>query len=289
MVDEHAAQPYPIVRSNQSGGKTMRTISTITLVVLLLTISIIPASAQIYLPVVTNGEGQQSVAQPDNVTEILAALEAEGVDPATIAAVRAELQAAPESDAKQSSSVQTTTSDTLYTGCLLRAGIIINVAIGEHPLRPCSRRTEQISWNQRGPQGEPGPAGPQGAVGPMGPQGEMGPAGAQGAVGPMGPQGEIGPAGPQGKPGPQGTSGVIGFYTRRAVFGVPGGIGTLFDGDAFCDFGDQVTGGGFLTGSAYLDVRSSDPMLGGWHVTVENTSELASGMQVFAVCADLTP
>ena len=73
----------------------MRTISTITLVVLLLTISIIPTSAQVYLPLVANGEGQQSTAQSDKVAEILAALEAEGVDPATVAAVRAELEATP--------------------------------------------------------------------------------------------------------------------------------------------------------------------------------------------------
>lgn len=47
-----------------------------------------------------------------------------------------------------------------------------------------------------GPQGEPGPAGPQGEQGPAGVQGPMGP---QGDAGPAGIQG---PMGPQGEPGP---------------------------------------------------------------------------------------
>lgn len=248
----------------------MKTLSILTLLVLLCTLSLIPASAQVYLPLVASGEQPQSAEQPDNVTEILAALEAEGVDPATIEAVRAELQAQPSAGAVQPVSTQTTTSDTIYTGCLLRAGIIINVAIGEQPQRPCSKRTEQISWNQRGPQGEPGPAGPQGEAGPMGPQGEMG------------------------LTGPQGTAGVIGFYTRRVEFSVPAGVNASASEFATCDFGDQVTGGGYLKPSTILDVQINGPFpLGnapdGWSVVVVNTSDLEAKMSVFAVCADLTP
>lgn len=254
----------------------MKTLSILTLLVLLCTLSLIPASAQVYLPLVASGEQPQSAAQPTTVDEILAVLAAEGVDPATIEAVRAELQTQPSAETVQPVSTQTTASDTLYTGCLLRAGIIINVAIGEQPQRPCSLKTEQISWNQHGPQGEPGPVGPQGEVGPMGPQGETG------------------PAGPQGEPGPQGMPGVIGFYTRRVEFSVPAGVNASASEFATCDFGDQVTGGGYLKPSTILDVQINGPFpLGNapdrWSVVVVNTSDLASGMQVFAVCADLTP
>ena len=119
----------------------MKTISVITLLVLLMTLSLIPASAQVYLPLVTNGQGQQHAAQPDKVAEILAALAAEGVDPATITAVRAELQAAPETAVTQPGTVQTTDSDTIYTGCLLPAGIIINVAEGCAPAGTASAAT----------------------------------------------------------------------------------------------------------------------------------------------------
>lgn len=251
----------------------MKTINMIALLGLLFAFSLLPASAQTYLPLVANGEGQPNTEQADKVTEILAALAAEGVDPATIAAVRAELEAAAVPETVLSAGAKPATTDTVYTGCLLPAGIIINVAIGERPQRPCSRRTEQISWNQRGPQGEPGPAGPQGEVGP---------------------QGEMGLTGPQGEPGPQGTAGVIGFYTRRVEFSVPAGIGTSAQEFAICDFGDQVTGGGYLKPSTILDVQINGPApLGNapdrWSVVVRNTSDLASGMSVFAVCADLTP
>lgn len=237
---------------------------------LLFAVSLIPASAQVYLPLVANGEGQQSTAQPDKVTDILAALEAEGVDPATVEAVRAELQTTAVQETVLSAGAKPATTDTIYTGCLLRAGIIINVAIGEQPQRPCSKRTEQISWNQRGPQGEPGPAGPQGEVGPMGPQGE------------------VGPAGPQGEPG------VIGFYTRRVEFSVPAGVGAHADEFAICDFGDRVTGGGYLKPNTILDVQINGPSPLGdapdrWFVVVVNTSDLEAKMSVYAVCADLTP
>ena len=59
----------------------------------------------------------------------------------------------------------------------------------------CGRAEAPLSWNQTGPSGVQGPAGPPG------PQGERGPAG------PPGPQGEQGPAGPPGPEGPQGAMG----------------------------------------------------------------------------------
>ena len=55
--------------------------------------------------------------------------------------------------------------------------------------------------------GNPGPAGPQGATGPTGPQGATGAQGPQGATGPQGP---AGPQGPQGEIGPAGPGTVTG-------------------------------------------------------------------------------
>jgi len=59
----------------------------------------------------------------------------------------------------------------------------------------CKRAENPLSWNQTGPPGEQGPAGPPG------------PKGEQGSVGPAGPQGDPGPpgvTGPQGIQGPPG-------------------------------------------------------------------------------------
>ena len=61
----------------------------------------------------------------------------------------------------------------------------------------CRRNERPVSWNVRGPHGDPGPAGP------------AGPAGADGApahAGPAGPPGQIGERGPQGPKGDPGTS-----------------------------------------------------------------------------------
>ncbi|MEZ4615781.1 MAG: hypothetical protein R2867_09790 [Caldilineaceae bacterium] len=66
----------------------MRTISVIILLVLLMTIPIIPASAQVYVPLVVNRHDPQRAAQPDTVAEILAALAAEGSIQSHIEAVR---------------------------------------------------------------------------------------------------------------------------------------------------------------------------------------------------------
>lgn len=255
----------------------MKILNTIVLFVLLVAFSLLPASGQTYIPFIASGSSQQSASQPDKIAEILAALKAEGVEPATIAAVRAELQTQPSAEAVHPVSTQTTDSDTIYTGCLLSGGVIINVAIGEQPQSPCSRRTEQISWNQRGPQGEPGPAGPQGEMGPAGPQGEMG------------------PAGPQGEPGPPGAPGVIGFYYKWAEFSIPGGVGEHGGGMVLCDAGDQATGGGYSIPNAWAKITRSVPTGGqgivptGWQADVVNTTDYEYSILVWAICADLTP
>jgi hypothetical protein len=63
----------------------------------------------------------------------------------------------------------------------------------------CRRKERPISWNGRGPQGDPGLPGPQG---PTGPAGADGAPGTDGATGPPGPRGERGARGPEGESGP---------------------------------------------------------------------------------------
>ena len=60
---------------------------------------------------------------------------------------------------------------------------------------------------ERGPRGEQGPPGRDGAPGPQGPAGPQGADGAPGMLGPAGPAGEQGPEGAQGEPGPAGVDG----------------------------------------------------------------------------------
>jgi len=77
----------------------------------------------------------------------------------------------------------------------------------------------------------PGPAGPQGPVGPRGPAGPQGIPGARGPIGPQGPEGAAGPMGPQGPVGetgpvgPQGPAGVAGPAGPQGPAGVAGPVG----------------------------------------------------------------
>ena len=77
----------------------------------------------------------------------------------------------------------------------------------------------------------PGPAGPQGPVGPRGPAGPQGVPGVRGPVGPQGPEGVAGPVGPQGPVGetgpvgPQGPSGIAGPAGPQGPAGVAGPVG----------------------------------------------------------------
>jgi hypothetical protein len=95
--------------------------------------------------------------------------------------------------------------------------------------------------------GQPGPQGPEGAVGPRGPAGPegerglRGPAGEDGAKGATGPQGETGPkgvagpqgpkgdTGPTGATGPQGGTGPKGATGPQGVQGIPGPQGPKGD------------------------------------------------------------
>src|SRR5215208_3794490 len=74
--------------------------------------------------------------------------------------------------------------------------------------RSCGSKETAVSWNQEGPAGPDGPAGPEGPAGPKGETGPVGPAGPKGETGPAG------PAGPQGGPGVSGRVVVTGASTR---------------------------------------------------------------------------
>jgi hypothetical protein len=71
----------------------------------------------------------------------------------------------------------------------------------------CSKGQTEVTWNQVGPHGPPGPQGPKGDTGPQGPKGDTGPQGPKGDTGPQGPKGDTGPQGPKGDTGPQGLKG----------------------------------------------------------------------------------
>lgn len=111
-----------------------------------------------------------------------------------------------------------------------------------------------------GPQGPAGPAGAtgaQGPVGPIGPQGATGNTGATGATGMAGPAGATGVPGPMGPVGPQGPSGAAAGVETFEVSSAPT-IVRPFDGvlsaTATCPAGSVVTGGGFSTFSAFIEV-----------------------------------
>jgi hypothetical protein len=65
----------------------------------------------------------------------------------------------------------------------------------DYPAEKCKAGETMLDFNQKGVQGDPGPAGPIGATGPTGPMGATGPAGPTGPMGATGPAGPAGPAG----------------------------------------------------------------------------------------------
>ena len=99
-------------------------------------------------------------------------------------------------------------SGKLYHACMLKnvgtIRIIDPSGLGaKNLLGHCTNAETEITWNQVGPKGDPGPAGPQGAkgdTGARGPQGEKGEPGAAGL------RGEPGATGVQGAPGAAGAS-----------------------------------------------------------------------------------
>lgn len=99
-------------------------------------------------------------------------------------------------------------SDGVIHACYTKTGSSLRVY--DPTNTKCSSNEVALSWNQKGPAGPTGaagPAGPKGETGAAGPAGPAGPAGAKGDTGPAGP---AGPAGEQGAPGPAGPKGDTG-------------------------------------------------------------------------------
>lgn len=120
--------------------------------------------------------------------------------------------------------------------------------------------------------------------------------GAQGRPGERGPDGPAGPPGPPGAPGPPG---VLGFYQRAASFQCPTVDFCLIEPTvAACDPGDVATGGSATSTPADLPVqpyfsvpfpRGTGPAPTGWALLDGLTLVDGNRLDVYAVCADLTP
>jgi len=153
--------------------------------------------------------------------------------------------------------------------CVVKDGSM-RVVAGEEQ---CKSKETPLSWNvegQQGPQGEPGPQGEQGEQGPM-----------------------------------------LGFYTVTSQIVMPDEI--FFVGNlgktARCDVGDAVTGGGFrfteydgvqdgffpiefddMIANSSHPIDASNGLGEGWEVTAYwSSANNDLSLEVFAICADLTP
>ena len=161
-------------------------------------------------------------------------------------------------------------TDGLIKGCYAKTSGLLGVSYSKGDVRivdsaeSCRSYETEITWNQRGPKGDPGMAGPAGPTGPAGAQGPAGPIGAQGPAGP------VGPAGPQGVPGPAGTAGGIAGY--EVVRASTGGFGSDLTDDvevmAYCPNGKKAMSGTLsavqpLFGAQEFAVSRSEPVAGG--------------------------
>ena len=146
-----------------------------------------------------------------------------------------------------------------YTGCLDADGNLSKVALGEEPLGSCDESQELAQWSLEGPQGEPGPQGEQGE------------------------QGEKGDKGKKGNPGTSATYIVTNSYSEAVVA----------TGNARCDDGDLVTGGGYrkLSGppSTVVDSYPSGKRAWTTSLLVTDGSQVPIDVDVYAVCSDLEP
>ena len=129
-------------------------------------------------------------------------------------------------------------SDSTIKACAnKKTGVMRYIAKGS-----CNKKTEtSLSWNQMGPQGLPGTAGPASINGIRGETGAVGAPGAKGETGLTGAQG------PQGLAGATGASASNGFTTRN-VCGV--------NGNSLCTIGAQGPGGGTVF---YIDTENIIP------------------------------
>ena len=178
---------------------------------------------------------------------------------------------------------------------------VVDVQAGQH----CLRTEQQITWNQTGPQGTPGPAGAQGPQGIPGPKGDTGAPGAAGPAGGPGPKGDTGAQGipgSQGAPGAQGPAGTAGISGYEIVSDV-----STFDSSSarqmsvFCPAGKRVIGGGAQIFPSLADpnrtiapvvLRTSLPNgTDGWFAEAFETAAYPFewDLTVNAICASVGP
>jgi len=183
------------------------------------------------------------------------------------------------------SAAQTPGGDGAIHACYRSSGLL-NLNPGDLRIidrdrgQTCRSGETPISWNR---EGEAGPEGPQGLIGPQGTAGAEGPRGPQGLMGldgPGGPQGVIGPEGPEGPQGPEGPEGPAGQEGPRGPQGVIGPEGPL-PASAFNGSSDQVVltseGTEVATVSITLSQRSRVVAMS----TVQGLNSFTSGNEAF--------
>jgi hypothetical protein len=104
--------------------------------------------------------------------------------------------------------------------------------------------------------GNPGPAGPQGATGSQGPSGTPGPTGSQGPTGPAGAAGAQGPAGPQGVAGAPGQQGAPGLQGPAGPQGATGASPFTLAADGTASYGGALHADGGMRIGSFFDVFS---------------------------------
>jgi len=207
----------------------------------------------------------------------------------------------------------------------LKANAVVSSKVRDHSLLRKDFKAGQIPAGARGAQGiqgiqgpagsagAPGATGPSGATGASGPSGATGtpgatgPVGATGAAGPAGgPTGPTGPPGPAGGPtGPSGATGATGppgslpSITYKTTPSTATANGQSY-GEAVCDAGQHVVGGGAFSGSGdpgAENLNSSYPSDGtgsgapgnvAWSVYMDNTTDSDLDFTVYAICTAAT-
>jgi hypothetical protein len=143
---------------------------------------------------------------------------------------------------------------TVLYGCYVpNSGTVYRIKAAGLPDACRSTQHVEFTWNLQGP------AGPQGAAGPTGPQGPAGPAGGINARG-------------------------VSYETGGSSEAIaPGQTGAASVG---CPSGTIATGGGGYGWSENrpMHLVISRPTVGGWTITVENTSSAPGFALVYAVC-----
>jgi hypothetical protein len=151
-------------------------------------------------------------------------------------------------------------------GCYTKVGGIVRV-IDKAKGEACGSKLETpLSWNQTGPSGAPGSAGPMGEKGDSGPaglpggKGEKGDAGPAGEPGEKGEKGDIGPAGEPGGKGEKGDTGPAGEPGGKGEKGDTGPAGANGAPGDKGDTGDRGPAG--PPGPAGTTGQSADTSLG---------------------------